>query len=196
MNYKRGYVQGLRAQQTVEREERILDEAERLFGTLPFDRVALSAVAQAAGVTIPTLQRRFGNKEGLFTACGERIRARVGRQRGAPPIGNVRGSIVQLIDHYELEGRLTWQLLRQEDDIPFLKRGLDYGRGVHRAWVEQVFAEPLARSARGGRQPLTDALVAATDVFVWKLLRLDFGRSRKDVEATILAMVEAIVGAV
>jgi len=61
----------------------------------PFDRVTLAAVAQAAGVTIPTLQRRFGNKEGLFAACGSRVGVRIVAQRGSPPVGNIKGCIAE-----------------------------------------------------------------------------------------------------
>ena len=37
------------------------------------------------------------------------------------------------------------------------------------------------------------ALYAATDVFIWKLLRRDFGLSRTETERVIRDMVEAIV---
>ncbi|MEW5850113.1 MAG: TetR/AcrR family transcriptional regulator [Myxococcota bacterium] len=40
--------------------------------------MTLAAVAEASGVSIPTLQRRFGNKDGLFAAVGDRVRARHG----------------------------------------------------------------------------------------------------------------------
>ena len=39
---------------------------------------------------------------------------------------------------------------------------------------------------------LIDSLVAVTDVFVWKLLRLDLGRSRAEVQSLVLSMAEAI----
>jgi AcrR family transcriptional regulator len=194
INMRRGYLQTRRAQQMVEREERILAEAQRLFATLPFDRVTLGEVAKAAGVTVPTLQRRFGNKEGLFHAWGQRLRERVAGQRGAPPVGDLRACIAELVEHYELEGRGVWHLLRQEDDIPLLKQGLDIGRRVHREWVEQVFAAAIAGRTPAQRRALTDALVAATDLFVWKLLRLDLGRSRAEVEAMMLATTRAIAG--
>jgi AcrR family transcriptional regulator len=156
--------------------------------------VTLAQVAAAAGVTVPTLQRRFGNKEGLFHAWGQRVRERVNAQRGSPPVGDLRACLVELVAHYELEGRGAWHLLRQEDDIPLLKHGLDVGRRVHRAWVEQVFAETIARRSPAKRRSLVDALVAVTDLFVWKLLRLDNGRSRQDVETILIAMAEAITG--
>jgi len=190
---RRGYEQTVRAQQTAEREERLLTEAERLFAGEPFARVTLAAVAEAAGVTIPTVQRRFGNKEGLFAAVAERLRARVAAQRGAPPVADRRACVAQLVAHYELEGRLVWHLLRQEDDVPLLAEALPEARRLHRAWVERVWAEAIARRRTpAARRRVTDALVAATDLFVWKLLRVDLGRGAAEVEATMAAMAEAV----
>jgi len=192
---KRRYQQTLRDQKAAETDERIVVEAERLFSTEPFDRVTLAAVAEAAGVTIPTLQRRFGNKEGVFAAFGDHVRARVQQQRGAPPVGVVRACLAELMAHYEAEGRMMWHLLRQEQDVPMLKQALDEGRAFHRAWVESVFADVLAReSTPKARRARADALVAVTDLFVWKLLRLDLGRSRAEVDALITAMAEAVAG--
>ena len=42
---------------------------------------------------------------------------------------------------------------------------------------------------------LIDQLVCACDVYTWKLLRRDMGRSRADTETTVLDMVKAIVRA-
>jgi AcrR family transcriptional regulator len=195
MKLARDYQQTLRAQKTADTRERILVEAERLFSTELFDRVTLAAVAAAAGVTIPTLQRHFGDKTGLFAGCGERIRARVQSQRGEPPVGDLASCIAQLIAHYESEGKMMWHLLRQQADVPILHRPLAEGRAHHRAWIERVFAKTIAkkRSAKE-RQALVDALVAVTDLFVWKLLRLDVGRSRSETESLIVAMAAAIEG--
>lgn len=187
MNVKseRAYNQTLRAQKTQDAEERILGEAERLFATEPFDRVTLDAVARAAGVSIPTLQRRFGSKDGLFAACGDRMRAGVQRQRGAPPAGDVPAAVKELVAHYEAEGAMVWHFLRQEPDVPALGPALAEGRAMHRAWVVTVFGKRLRAEI--------DALVAVTDLFTWKLLRIDLGRSRDEVESTITAMALALI---
>jgi len=131
----------------------------------PFDRVTLAAVAQAAGVTIPTLQRRFGNKEGLFAACGSRVGVRIVAQRGSPPVGNIKGCIAEHIDHCEREGAMIWHLLRQEVDVPLLQ-ALAGGRLAHRKWVETIFAESIACVDGRKRRARIDALVAGTDLFV------------------------------
>lgn len=192
MKGRRTYDGTSRAQKAEQTAERVLLEAVRLFATEPFDRVTLASVAEAAGVTIPTLQRRFGNKEGLFAACAALVAARVERQRGDPPVGSITKCIGEHIAHYEREGAMMWHLLRQEADVPLLREPLAAGRALHRAWVETVFAESIGRTAGRQRRARVDALVAATDLFVWKLLRLDLGRSAAEVTALMCTMAEAI----
>ena len=194
MNMSRRYDNTLRAKQATETEQRIVEHAERMFATELFDRVSLGAVADAAGVTIPTVQRRFGTKDGLLAACGARIRARVHSQRGAPPVGDLARCIHELVAHYEVEGAMVWHLLRQEADVPLLHDGLEEGRSRHRAWVEAVFGTSIKRARGSARRARIDALVAVTDVFVWKLLRLDLGRSRADVEQIFTALATAVSG--
>ncbi|MEO8843751.1 MAG: helix-turn-helix domain-containing protein [Kofleriaceae bacterium] len=194
MKSSRAYDGRSRAQQAAETTERVLVEAERLFATEPFDRATLDAVAQAAEVTIPTLQRRFGNKEGLFAACAARVAERVERQRGTPPVGSIKSCLSEHVAHYEREGAMMWHLLRQEADVPLLRSALAAGRARHRAWVKMVFARSIARVAARKRRARVDALVAVTDLFVWKLLRIDLGRGAAEVEALMCAMAEAVAG--
>lgn len=191
MNVKsaRPYRQQLRAQQTEDTAERVLDAAERLFAREAFDRVSLAVVAEASGVSIPTLQRRFGNKEGLVEAVGARVRARVQGQR--PTGGGTKAAVDALLRHYELEGPGVWHLLRQEPEVPAFKAALNRGRAIHRAWVEQVFSKVLRRLTGPARARRVDALVAATDVYVWKLLRIDLGRSRAAVTRTMRLLADA-----
>jgi AcrR family transcriptional regulator len=191
MKVARRYEQRARAEAAAQTEERILAAAEQLFSTEVFDRVTLDAVAKAADVTIPTVQRKFGNKEGLFEAAGARIRARVQEQRQAPG-GTVDAELRALLAHYEAEGAMVWHLLKQEDHVPALRAPLGEARAFHRAWVERVFAQSL-RSCRGeARARQVDALVAATDLYVWRLLRVDLGRTRAQVAQTMQALVQAI----
>lgn len=52
--------------------ERILNAAERLFGTSSYDAASLRAIAAAAGVQQPLLHYHFGSKIGLYQAIWER----------------------------------------------------------------------------------------------------------------------------
>ena len=55
-----------------EREQQMLDAAQKLFAQHGYAAVAMDDVATAVGVTKPLLYNYWGNKERLFLACMER----------------------------------------------------------------------------------------------------------------------------
>jgi TetR/AcrR family transcriptional regulator, regulator of cefoperazone and chloramphenicol sensitivity len=56
-----------------ETRQRILDVALKAFGEASFKAVTTRRIAEASGVSLPTLQYYFGGKEGLYRACAEAI---------------------------------------------------------------------------------------------------------------------------
>jgi TetR/AcrR family transcriptional regulator, regulator of cefoperazone and chloramphenicol sensitivity len=56
-----------------ETRERVLNAALKAFGEASFKVVTTRQIAEAAGVSLPTLQYYFGDKEGLYRACAEAI---------------------------------------------------------------------------------------------------------------------------
>jgi TetR/AcrR family transcriptional regulator, regulator of cefoperazone and chloramphenicol sensitivity len=62
-----------------ETRQRILDAALEAFGGGSFTTATTRAIANAARVSLPTLQYYFGDKEGLYRACAEAL---VERYRG------------------------------------------------------------------------------------------------------------------
>jgi hypothetical protein len=72
------------------------------------------------------------------------------------------------------------------------------GRAMHRRWVEAHFRPQIERhdAARkpSAREQFVDGLVCACDVYTWKLLRRDMGRSRPEAEATMALMVRTLLG--
>src|SRR6202046_67525 len=66
-----------------ETRERILNAALKSFGRASFLAVTTRQIAEAAKVSLPTLQYYFGNKEGLYRACAEAIVERFRRHTTA-----------------------------------------------------------------------------------------------------------------
>jgi AcrR family transcriptional regulator len=66
-----------------ETRQRILDAALTAFGEASFQAVTTRRIAQAAGVSLPTLQYYFGDKEGLYRACAQAIVERYRHATGA-----------------------------------------------------------------------------------------------------------------
>jgi AcrR family transcriptional regulator len=184
----RAYRMTARAEAAAATGERILDAAVDVFWELPTDAISLDAVADRAGVSVQTVIRRFGGREGLFSAAAEREAAKVTNQRDQAPAADVQGAVRILVDHYEATGDRVMRLLAEEDRIPRLRELTDSGRALHREWCERVFEPALARLARTGRRRRLAQLVAVCDVYTWKLLRRDAGLSRRQTELAIVEL--------
>src|SRR5581483_7524955 len=61
--------------------ERILAEAERMFGAHGFDGASMRQLADAAGVPVALVSYHFGSKEGIYRAVFERRVPTVVEQR-------------------------------------------------------------------------------------------------------------------
>jgi AcrR family transcriptional regulator len=182
-----------RAQSAAATGERILDAAVEVFWELPTDQVSLEEVARRAGVTVQTVIRRFGGKEGLLTAAAEREAERVRRQRERAPVGDVRGAVRVLVAHYEELGERVLKLLAEEQRVAGLREITDRGRALHRRWCERVFAPAVAGRMGVERERRLAQLVAVCDVYTWKLLRLDYGLSRRQTELALVELLEPML---
>ena len=185
----------VRARRSEATAERIRGVALEQFLSRPYEDVTLAEVAEAAGVTVPTLIAHFGRKEDLFAAVLEDWGGRMVESRDEAPVGDHAGAIRNLLDHYDTEGNRILHLLAEEDRFPAVRAMTDEGRKFHREWVERIFELSL-RSLRGARrEQLVIQLVVATDLLTWKLIRLDMKLSRRRTEAAIVQMVDALTGA-
>jgi AcrR family transcriptional regulator len=183
-----------RAESAAATGERILDAAVEVFWELPTTQVSLEEVARRAGVTVQTVIRRFGGREGLFTAAGEREAERVRRQREQAAVGDVHGAVRVLVDHYEELGERVLRMLSEEQRVPGLREIADRGRALHRQWCAQVFAPALAERSGAARDRRLAQLVAVCDVYTWKLLRLDCGLSRRQTELALIELLQPMLG--
>jgi len=186
---QRPYRMRARATSAAATGERILDAAVEVFWELPTDQISLDEVARRAEVSVQTVIRRFGGKEGLVAAAAAREAERVRRQRGEAPAGDLVGAVRVLVEHYEAFGDRVVKLLAEEQRVPRLAQIAGVGRVVHREWCARVFDSALVGRSGVERQRRLAQLVAVCDVFTWKLLRRDAGLSRRQTE---LALVELL----
>jgi AcrR family transcriptional regulator len=161
----------------------ILDAASGLFLDGWYDEVTLAGIARAAGVSGQTVLNHFGGKEQVFGAAIDRMSEGVQARRNAVTPGDVAGALSVLLDDYEETGDAVFRLLAVEERLPAVRPALARGREGHRDWVERIF----------GRPDRVGELIAATDVFTWKLLRRDQSRSREETERIMRGLVEAVL---
>lgn len=185
----RAYRMTARAAAAEETGHRILAAALSVWREVGIEGLSLKRVAERAGVSVQTVIRRFGSRDGLIEAGLASASNDVLEQRDSAPVGDVNGALAVLLDHYEQWGDASLGTLALEERYVAAKRLVEFGRAAHRAWCERYLAPP------GAHADLVDALVAATDVYVWKLLHRDLGRSRAETLRAIELLVSGVIGA-
>src|SRR4051794_40087628 len=126
----RSYQQSARAQATEATGRRISEAFLALLLKHWFDEITLDQVAADATVTVQTVVRRFGGKEGLLSSAAETLANQINSRRAAAP-GEIDQLVANLNSDYEKTGDAVIRLLALEPRHPALKRVLDLGRGEH-----------------------------------------------------------------
>lgn len=181
----------VRAQKAAATRQRILAAARELFGDEAAD-FTLEKVATASGVSVQTVLRAYGTKETLIVEAIGSFRA-----NEPAPLASLRsvGEVVTMIfDDYEEMGDRAIRLLADEHRVPAFAETARGGRERHRAWVKAAFAPELAKCPPREREEVLLALVAALDVYVWKLYRRDLGLGRKASESVVKRLVHGALG--
>ncbi len=158
--------------------------AERSFA------VTLPAIADRAGVTVKTVLRHFGSRDALTDVACKQVYDEVMAERETA-LNDPAAAIRVLLDHYERRGLMVLAMLAEETE-PRALQLTTAGKLIHREWVEEVFAAQLPATG-DARRRLIDVLVVATDVYAWKLLRLDRGLSVDEVHDRITLMTTALL---
>jgi AcrR family transcriptional regulator len=170
---------------------RVLDAVVSLLKSRFRSEIRLEDVAAGAQVTVQTIINVFGSRSALLKEALEELLRDLRAQRLRPNPGDIEGAIAALIEHYERFGDLVIRNLAENAD----RELIETGRAGHRQWVQRQFAPQMTKLESKARRLLVDQLVCACDVYTWKLLRRDMGRSLAETESTILATVNAIMSA-
>jgi AcrR family transcriptional regulator len=189
MKTTRKYTMGARAVAAEETRQRILGALIDLAGERRFVDITLDDVAAGAEVSVQTVLRRFGSRDALFAEAMDAAMGNVEEERRTPP-GDVEAAVRTVVDHYELRGRTALLMLAQEGHDDVARKATDLGKAMHRGWVRDAF------SSVSDDEVTLDLLVVATDVYTWKLLRVDRGLSRAVTERRMRTLVDAVLASV
>jgi AcrR family transcriptional regulator len=190
MKLKRTYAMKARAAKTEATRDRVLVVTAALLKSRFRSEVRLEDVARDAEVTVQTVLNLFGTRAALLDEALSKLLTELRAHRLRAEPGDNRGAVSTLVEHYEQFGDWVIRNLAEEADPELLA----LGRAGHREWVARQFGKAIAKVERRHREELIDRLVCVCDVYTWKVLRRDMGRSQARTEATILAMVGAILG--
>ncbi len=179
----------VRAQNAAVTRQRILEAARSLFDEST--ELTLEKVATTAGTSVQTVLRAYGSKEALVVAAVGSFR--VNEPIPPEPVRSARAVVRRLFDDYEEIGDRVIRVLAAEQRIPAFAEIARDGRERHRRWVEAAFAERLTKQPARERREVLLGLLAATDVYVWKLYRRDLGLDRKTSEAAVERLVRGVL---
>lgn len=99
-----------------DREEVILDAAQRAFAELDYRSVPMEAIAERSGVTKALLYQYFGSKDRLYELCVERARARLFDEierrvaDAEPGWDRLRVFVEHYFDYLEINRDTAWLL--------------------------------------------------------------------------------------
>ncbi|HEV2365385.1 MAG TPA: hypothetical protein VGS12_14440 [Caulobacteraceae bacterium] len=187
---RRSYRQTARAASAQATRARVVEAFQPRLEEHWFEDIRLEDVARDAAVTVQTVIRLFGGKDGLLSATIDRMvdtAKLIRRTTSHEPAAAVRA----IIRSYEDIGDLVMRLLAQEERHPAIRRVTDVGRVEHRALLAEFFADRLSPLPEIEARRRLDALVVATDLYVWKLIRRDMRRSVSELQALMERMIRS-----
>jgi AcrR family transcriptional regulator len=196
---KRVYRMTARSAKAAALRDRICAATIRLYRDAALDEFTLDDVARNAQTTVQTVLRAFKSKDNLIFAALElmadkdspHFAGQPGGFRRTPP-GDVAAAVAEIYSAYEVIGDMVIRNLGDEQRNPALKPLLDRGRNHHREWLRSVFEPRLKKTSGAARERLFNCLIAATDVYIWKVLRRDMGLRRPAAEAVVRQLVTSV----
>jgi AcrR family transcriptional regulator len=183
---------GARADAVRETRAKILAAAGEALQTTDYASITLDAIGESSGVSVQTIIRHFGSKDGLFHEAFDAWGQKVAREMEGVEVGDVRGAIEALHARYEWMGDSNIRMLAQEESPGLIADGMKVARKFHRAWIERIFAPYLPAKGAARRKRLYQFLIVC-DVYTWKLVRRDHGGSRNATTEAIVELANAIV---
>jgi len=189
---KRAYDMTSRAAKAAGTKQRICESTVALYTERSIDEFTLDEIAERAGTTVQTVLRIFGSKDVLVYEALSQMGAAGGGIRSTPP-GDVAAAVRAIFEVYESIGDLVIRRLADALRRPQLRPALEGARARHRLWVQQVFAPQLERVRGAARTQLYHAVVVATDVATWNVLRRDAALSRAAAEAIVRQLIDGVI---
>jgi len=181
-----------RAKQVARNDRKIIDAMADLWLEVPMSELTLDKVSQKSGVTVRTILRKFGSKEGLIRACIENDGDRFTRKRMQVTPGDLPGILDALLEEYEYMGDALIRTLTVEYEFPVTQTLLKNARMFHREWCAIVFEPFLPEKISDNYETILSAFISSTEFYLWKLLRRDLGKSQEQCQKIFLFSLESL----
>ncbi|MCK6526527.1 TetR/AcrR family transcriptional regulator [Myxococcota bacterium] len=188
----RAYRQTARAEGAAARRRAVIESVGAILVEHSFEDMTLAEVARRSGVSLKTVVRQFGTREGLLRAAMEAARADEEAQREVP-VGDVPAIVAVLASRYEPMGEFIYRMGDAEVRHEWLTVWVQNARRSHLAWLAQAFAPwlpPELEEAERERRLM--CLFWATEVRCWWALRQRLGQSPEQTAAVMRDTLDAL----
>src|SRR5277367_6469858 len=123
----RSYTMRTRAESATKTRQRILDAVIALSEDRLSLEIVLADVADRAGVSVQTVLRHFGSRQGLFEHVQKRRVAQVRAER-ATPVGDAAAAVRTIVAFYDRLGEWSLRLQAQEHSDKLSRLTVELGR--------------------------------------------------------------------
>lgn len=190
----RAYNNSARLAKAEELRLKMMTCAINLYRERGYDSFTLDDVASCAGTTVQTVLRKFGSKTTLIV---EALRVSSIAHHGETLLGEATTDdlpklVSELYDFYDRIGDAVLRNLADAFRLPELQEANEQGREGHRNWVAKTFANELAAESDPEREALFNAIMAATDIYLWQVLRRDQQLEPATADAAILRILRGL----
>jgi AcrR family transcriptional regulator len=189
---KRTYQMSERAKQVARNDRKIMNAMSDLWIELPLSEITLDKISQRSGVTVRTILRKFGSKDGLLEACIENDADRFTKMRMQVTPGDLDGILDTLLEEYELMGDALIRSLTVEYNFHSTQGLLQKARTMHREWCAFVFEPYLPAKTSESFETVLSAFIASTEFYLWKLLRRDLGKALQQCKQILMHTLESL----
>ncbi len=181
-----------RAELSAATRERIVSGATQLLLERSYEDVTLAAIAAAAGVSHQTVLNHFESKDGVIVAALDTFQQQTVELLSHLDPGDVKAAVKMLVGSYERVGDFVFGWLSSPQHSQEGEQAMVDKRDRHQDWLEEMFADSVPATTAARRRMIA-GLTAATDVYVWKLLRRDLRRSRAATEEVIADLISGVL---
>jgi AcrR family transcriptional regulator len=188
---------------TYDNSKRLIDaentkiEIIKAFGTLwsnySIKDITLEKVAKEAGVTTKTILRKFESKEGLTNESLSYLAAEIESERTTTKVGDIDDILKALLSNYEKMGEAAIRTINLESELEIARQIGAKGRALHRDWCIRMFASYLPNEKSIDYEIQLTSFIAATEIYLWKLMRKDLKLSKEKTFSIFKNLVEGLI---
>lgn len=190
---KNTYDNSRRQQNAEKTKAEIISAFGRLWNKNSIKDITLEMVAKESGVTIRTVLRKFESREGLLNESLIYLSSEIESERRATRVGDIDDILETLLSNYEVMGDAAIRTINLEPELEIARKIGKKGRALHKEWCKQMFAPFLPQPNSSKYEIQLTSFIAATEIYLWKLMRKDLKLSKAKTLSVFKNLVEGII---